>query len=85
MLRNWVILPLKNIEKINERLEVVETYIKNPQFSDNIKEQLEAISDLERLISKLSLRKISPREFKQLSRAIDAINSIKAQIKKDLD
>jgi DNA mismatch repair protein MutS len=82
-IKRWLLLPLKNIDKINQRLDIVENLIKNPELSNHLEQQLEQIADLERLISKVSLRKISPREFTQLLKAHQAIDNIKAALKKE--
>ncbi len=77
MLKRWVLLPLKDYSQINERLEIVEFFIKNTPLANNILEPLKAIGDLERLISKAATGRINPREVYQLKRALDSIVPIK--------
>ncbi len=77
MLRRWISLPLKDIQHINERLNIVEHYLKNPDFKDEISEQISIVGDLERIISKVALRRINPREVIHLKNALGAIVPIK--------
>jgi len=77
MLKRWVILPLKNISKINERHNIIEFMLKNPELTTIIKENISKIGDLERLISKISLGRINPREVNQLNNALKSIDPIK--------
>ena len=77
MLRRWISLPLKDIQPINERLNIVEHYLKNPDFKDEIGEQISIVGDLERIISKVALGKINPREVIHLKNALTAIVPIK--------
>jgi len=70
MLRKWVLLPLKEIEKINERLNIVESFFKKEELRENLIQHLKSIGDLERLISKVAVKRINPRELVQLKRAI---------------
>ena len=77
MLKRWIVFPLKNIKPINERLDVVEFFFKEPDFKDFIEEKLHQIGDLERLSSKAAVGRISPREVVQLKIALQAIEPIK--------
>ncbi len=77
LLKKWVVLPLKNIEQINARLNTVEHFIDQSGLRGEIKTNLEAIGDLERLISKVPLGKINPREVRQLRRSLEALEPIK--------
>lgn len=77
MLKRWIVFPLKDIKPINERLEVVEFFFKEPDFKDFIEEKLHLIGDLERLSSKAAVGRISPREVVQLKIALQAIEPIK--------
>ncbi len=76
LLRRWLILPLKEKSLIDQRLEVVESLIKDQTLSNALVEQISTIGDLERLISKVPLGKINPREVLQLKKALIAINPI---------
>lgn len=78
MLRRWVTFPLKDAAKINARLDAVEYFFKHPDERDTLREQLERIGDLERLISKVAAQRISPREVVQVRNALTAIEPIKA-------
>ncbi len=77
LLRRWLILPLKDKVLIDERLDVVAYLIKNNEQSRQLTTQIKQIGDLERLISKVPLGKINPREVMQLKRALEAIVPIK--------
>lgn len=77
MLKRWIVFPLKDIKPINERLDVVEFFFKEPDFKDFIEEELHQIGDLERLSSKAAVGRISPREVVQLKIALQAIEPIK--------
>ena len=79
MLKRWLALPLKNIEKIEQRHEAVEFLLKNHPLQQKIQAQIKKIGDLERLISKVATQKISPRETVQLKNSLEAIVPIKAQ------
>lgn len=76
-LRKWMILPLKEKTAIDERLQVVDMFFKNTELSEKILEQLRHISDLERLISKVAVNRINPRELLQLKRSLICILPIK--------
>lgn len=77
MLKRWISLPLKDIQPINDRLDIVEYFCKNPEFRERIINQVKLIGDLERIISKVALSRINPREIVQLKRALYAIELIK--------
>ncbi|MCD6354101.1 MAG: DNA mismatch repair protein MutS, partial [Prolixibacteraceae bacterium] len=77
LLKRWLALPLKEVDRINERLEVVEFFLKHPETKENLEEQLRQIGDLERLISKVAIGRINPREMAQVKNALNAILPIK--------
>ena len=77
LLKRWVVFPLKDVKPINERLDVVEYFFREPDFKDFIEEKLHFIGDLERIISKAAVGRISPREMVQLKVALQAIEPIK--------
>lgn len=77
LLRRWVALPLKAVKPLNERLNVVEYFMKHPDFRDHIEENIREIGDLERIISKVAVSRINPREVVQLKHALTAIEPIK--------
>lgn len=77
LLKRWVVFPLKDEKPINERLDVVEYFFREPDFKDFIEEKLHLIGDLERIVSKAAVGRISPREVVQLKVALQAIEPIK--------
>jgi DNA mismatch repair protein MutS len=77
MLKRWMALPLKEIQLLNERFNVVEYFLKHPDFREHIEDQIRHIGDLERLISKAAVSRISPREVVQLRFALSAIEPVK--------
>lgn len=77
LLKRWIVFPLKETKPINERLDVVEYFFKEPDFKDFIEEKLHLIGDLERISSKAVVGRISPREVVQLKIALQAIEPIK--------
>ncbi len=77
LLKRWVMLPLKDISAIEERQEAVHYFLHHPEFSSIIAGHLKQVGDLERLISKVALGKISPREVMQLKRSLDMVQLIK--------
>ena len=77
MLHRWILFPLKDPKEINNRLDVVEYFFKHPDERDEIKTHLEQIGDIERLTSKVSFARISPREMIQLRNALNAIEPIR--------
>lgn len=78
MLRRWVVFPLKNEKPIQERLDVVEYFFRRPDFRGCVDEQLHRVGDLERIISKVAVGRVSPREVAQLKVALQAVAPIKA-------
>ncbi|HEY5691215.1 MAG TPA: DNA mismatch repair protein MutS [Cyclobacteriaceae bacterium] len=81
-LRKWMILPLKEMSAIEERLSVVEKFFNESEMSESIVDQLRHIADLERLISKVAVGRINPREMVQLKRSLQAVLPIKDQLLK---
>lgn len=77
MLKRWVALPLKELKPLNERHNVVEYFMKHPDFKDHVEDGLKEVGDLERIISKVAVQRISPREVVQLKHALNAIAPIK--------
>ncbi len=77
LLKRWIVFPLKETKPINERLDVVEYFFKEPDFKDFVEEKLHLIGDLERISSKAVVGRISPREVVQLKIALQAIEPIK--------
>lgn len=77
LLKRWMVFPLKDKKPIDERLDIVEYYFREPAFRDIVEEQLHKIGDLERIISKVAAARISPRELVQLKIALQAIEPIK--------
>lgn len=77
LLKRWMVFPLKDVKPINQRLDVVEYFFREPDFKDFIEEKLRLIGDLERIVSKAAVGRISPREVVQLKVALQAIEPIK--------
>src|ERR1700761_1585269 len=77
LLRRWIVMPLKELKPINDRLGVVEYLLQNDELSETLKQNIRLIGDLERLISKIGLQKANPREVAQLKKALSAIDTIK--------
>ena len=77
LLKRWLMFPLKDVLPINERLNVVEYFFRQPDFKELIEEQLHLIGDLERIISKVAVGRVSPREVVALKVALQAIEPIK--------
>ena len=85
LLKRWLIFPLKDEKPINERLDVVEYFFKDLEFRDCVEEHLHQIGDLERIISKVSVGRVSPRDIVQLRIALQAIEPIKEACEKTVD
>lgn len=77
MLRRWIVFPLKDIQPIEERLNVVEHFFRAPSLKEFLEQQLSLIGDLERIISKAATGRISPREVVQLKVALNAVEPIR--------
>lgn len=77
LLKRWLVLPLKDITLINERLNAVEHAKNKPQLRQQIIDLLKQVGDLERLVSKLAMRRVNPRELQQLNRSLKLIEPIK--------
>lgn len=77
LLKRWLVFPLKDVLPINERLNVVEYFFRQPDFKELVEEQLHLIGDLERIISKVAVGRVSPREVVALKVALQAIGPIK--------
>jgi DNA mismatch repair protein MutS len=77
LLKRWISLPLKDIQPVNERLDVVQYFVENGSAKDEIAGFIRQIGDLERLISKVAVSRINPREVVQLKRALKAIGPLK--------
>lgn len=77
LLKRWIAFPLKNVKPINERLGVVEYFFKNPELKTLLEQNISLIGDLERIISKVAVGRINPREVVQLKVALKAIEPIR--------
>lgn len=77
MLRRWIVFPLRNENQINDRLDIVGYFSQEQEFRQLIDEQLRRIGDLERIISRVAVGRVSPREMVQLKTALEAIQPIK--------
>ena len=77
LMRRWMALPLKNIQSISERLDLVDFFINNPEVKEQISKLIKQTGDLERMNSKIASRKINPRDVYQLKNALFAVEDIK--------
>ena len=77
LLHRWLLFPLKDVPQINSRLDVVEHFFRDTEGRELLKQQLELIGDLERLISKVAVCRITPRELVQLKNSLVAIAPVK--------
>ena len=77
MLRRWIVMPLKNISRIEARLAVVDILVRDRELRENLQQRVRGIGDLERLISKVAVGRVTPRELQQLRRALAEVASIK--------
>ena len=77
MLKRWIVLPLKDISRINERLDLVEFLIRETDLRNQLQHKIKQCGDIERLVSKIPLRKINPREVLQVARGLQQVESIK--------
>lgn len=77
LMRRWVVFPLKNIQKIKERLDLVEFLIKETELRKNLVQAIKLCGDVERLVSKIPMKKINPREVLQLARGLIQVSQIK--------
>ena len=77
MLRRWLVFPLREQKKINERLDVVDYFFRQPDSRDVIEDEMHRIGDMERIVSKVAVGRVSPREVMQLRHALTAIKPIK--------
>jgi len=77
LLRRWILLPLKDRLPVTERLDIVDYYLHNESFKESIEQHIKTIGDLERLISKVAVSRVNPREVLQIRRALLALIPIK--------
>jgi DNA mismatch repair protein MutS len=77
LLKRWLVFPLKDKKPIEDRLDIVEYYFREPEFREIVEEQLQMIGDLERIIAKVAAGRVSPRELVQLKLALQAVEPIK--------
>ncbi|MEP7232749.1 MAG: DNA mismatch repair protein MutS [Ginsengibacter sp.] len=77
LLKRWMVLPLTEIKKINERLDIVEYFIKSPEEKNKFTQLIKQAGDIERLVSKIPLKKINPREVLQIARGLKISGEIK--------
>jgi len=80
LLRKWVVLPLKEVSQIQRRLDTVAALVADPELLEDVQSHLRAINDLERLISKVAVRRVNPRELLQLARALESIAPLREKL-----
>lgn len=78
LLRRWIVFPLRDEGRINERLDVVDYFFRKPDFRQCIDEQLRRVGDLERIVSRVAVGRVSPREVVQLRIALESVRHVKA-------
>ncbi|WP_111599009.1 DNA mismatch repair protein MutS [Chitinophaga skermanii] len=76
LLKRWIVFPLRQLSQINERLDTVEFFIKQTDLSHALQAHLKQVGDLERLVSKIPLKKINPREVMQLAKALQQVEAV---------
>ncbi|MFM7851434.1 MAG: DNA mismatch repair protein MutS, partial [Flammeovirgaceae bacterium] len=81
-LRRWMVLPLKEKDAIDERLQIVDYFFQNTNLTEEVVSHLKQVTDLERLISKVAVGRINPRELLQLKRSLQAILPVKESLAK---
>ncbi|MDR0547330.1 MAG: DNA mismatch repair protein MutS [Dysgonamonadaceae bacterium] len=77
MLKRWLVFPLKEVKPIEDRLSVVEHFFRHPEVKSSLEQQLSLIGDLERIISKVAVSRVNPREVMQLKTALTALSGVK--------
>ena len=77
LLRRWLVFPLKDVKPIGQRLDVVECFFRYPAFRQTVDEQLQRVGDMERIVSKVAVGRVTPREMVQLKVALQAVEAIK--------
>ena len=77
LMKRWLLFPLKDMRPVNDRLDVVEYFFREPDFRDLVEEQLHRIGDLERILSKVAVGRVNPRELVALKVALQAVEPIK--------
>ncbi len=82
MLKRWMVFPLREIRKINERLDLVTFFIKDQDIANVLRRHLKLVGDMERVVSKIPLKKISPREVLQLAKGLQQVEEIQVKCKK---
>jgi DNA mismatch repair protein MutS len=82
MLKRWIVLPLNDTGKINERLDLVEYFIRDTDLRNSITQKIKQCGDIERLVSKVPLKKINPREVLQIARGLQQVEAVKQQCEK---
>ena len=78
LLRRWLVFPLRDARAIEARLDVVDTFFRDPEFRDVVDSSFRRVGDLERIISKVAVGRVSPREVVQLRAALQALGPVKA-------
>src|SRR5690606_1149848 len=82
MLKRWLALPLKNTQKIKQRHQAVNAFLKDKNLKETLQKHIKQVGDLERLVSKIATQKINPREVVQLKNSLDAVIPIKEALQK---
>ena len=80
LLKRWIAMPIKDVGKINERLDVVERFTQQPDLADAVRDEVALIGDLERIASRIAAARVTPRELVQLKNSLSAIETLKAAL-----
>ncbi len=80
LLNQWLVLPLKDLDQVRERHDVVEFFKKNKKLADSTAQSLKEVGDLQRIVSKVALNRINPREVLQLGRSLAAVSTIQESL-----
>ena len=80
LLRKWIVLPLKEVSQIQRRLDTVAALVADEELLADLTQHLRQINDLERLISKVAVRRVNPRELLQLARALEAVAPMRERL-----
>ncbi len=80
LLKRWVAMPLCDVERINARLDVVESLVQERDLADAVRDQIEQIGDIERIASRIAAQRVTPRELVQLKRSLTALETLKAAL-----
>lgn len=85
LLKRWIAMPLKDVKRINERLDVVTRFTKDSDLADAVREQVSLVGDMERIASRIAAARVTPRELVQLKNSLDAVEILQAALQSSDD